>query len=71
MDNFIYLLCCIENTASSLNVVGFLRTQAYATSRPQGHVPANSLNSLQWASFELPKYILDTETEGNKQTKKQ
>ena len=29
-----------------------------------------ALNSLQWASFELPKYILDTETEGNKQIKK-
>ena len=29
-----------------------------------------AVNSLQWASFELSKYILDTETEGNKQTKK-
>ena len=29
-----------------------------------------ALNSLQWASFELSKCILDTETEGNKQTKK-
>ena len=28
------------------------------------------VNSLQWESFELSKYILDTETEGNKQTKK-
>ena len=29
-----------------------------------------AVNSLQWASFELSKCILDTETEGNKQTKK-
>ena len=29
-----------------------------------------AVNSLQWASFELSKYILDTETEGNKQTKR-
>ena len=29
-----------------------------------------AVNSLQWESFELSKYILDTETEGNKQTKK-
>ena len=29
-----------------------------------------AVNSLQWASFELSKYILDTETKGNKQTKK-
>ena len=29
-----------------------------------------AVNSSQWASFELSKYILDTETKGNKQNKK-